>query len=56
VLCAWRQCFVDPAKIVVGNVSDTAAAWFSSFLLKALVSRVKRREDIRTDRCRPESG
>jgi hypothetical protein len=44
---------MDAAQIVVGDYSETAAQWFSSRLLKPLVSGVKRREPMRTERfCR----
>jgi hypothetical protein len=49
----WRglQGFVDATHVMhCITYKDTAAAWFSSFLLNPLVSRVKHRDDMRTDR------
>jgi hypothetical protein len=45
----WRRAerLVLLSKVVVHHVERTAAEWFSIFLEKALVSRVKRRMDMR---------
>jgi hypothetical protein len=41
---------MDPAKVVVGDVERDGRRVVFSFLEKPLVSRVKRRLAIRTDR------